>query len=126
MRISDWSSDVCSSDLIEPSDDAWRVQKVFMDFLESNWDEPDEGLWEMRGPRRDFTHSKIMAWVAMDRAVKAVESMGLDGPVDRWRALRGEIHADVCGKGFDAERGTFVQYYGGNKIGRAQIGRAHV
>ena len=66
-------------------------------------DEPDEGIWEVRGPRRHFTHSKVMAWVALDRAVKAVEQFGLDGPVDRWRALRDAIHEQVCREGFDAE-----------------------
>ena len=106
---------------IEPSDDAWRVQKVFMKFLEANWDQPDEGIWEMRGPRRQFTHSKVMAWVAMDRAIKTVESMGMEGPVDRWRILRDTIHDDVCRKGFDAARGTFVQYYGGNTLDAALL-----
>ena len=74
-----------------------------LDFLEQHWDGPDEGIWEVRGPRRHFTHSKVMAWVAFDRAVKAVEAFGLDGPVDRWRDLRDEIHAEVCAKGFDAD-----------------------
>jgi GH15 family glucan-1,4-alpha-glucosidase len=92
--------------------DAWAVQREILDFLEGGWRDPDEGIWEVRGPRRDFTHSKVMAWVAFDRAVKAVERFGLDGPVDRWRACRDEVHKEVCEQGFDAERNTFTQYYG--------------
>jgi GH15 family glucan-1,4-alpha-glucosidase len=92
--------------------DAWAVQRALMDFLEGAWREPDEGIWEVRGPRRHFTHSKAMAWVAADRAVKAVEGFGLEGPIDRWRALRWEIHREVCQQGFDADRNTFTQTYG--------------
>jgi GH15 family glucan-1,4-alpha-glucosidase len=95
---------------------AWHVQRVLLDFLESGWREPDEGIWEVRGPRRHFTHSKVMAWVALDRAVKAVEQFGLEGPVDRWRSLREEIHAEVCREGYDAERRTFTQYYGSSEL----------
>jgi GH15 family glucan-1,4-alpha-glucosidase len=83
-----------------------------LSFLESNWDKPDSGIWEVRGPARHFTHSKVMAWVAMDRAVKAVEQFGLEGPVDTWRALRARIHDEVCRNGFDAEVGAFVQSFG--------------
>ncbi len=96
--------------------DAWQLQKVLMDFLESNWQRPDEGLWEVRGGQRQFTHSKVMAWRAFDRAVKSVERLGLDGPVERWRALRERIHADVCRNGFDTQRNTFVQSYGGQAL----------
>jgi len=100
-----------------PSDDAaWDLQRALLEFLEDHWRDPDEGIWEIRGPRRQFTHSKVMAWVALDRAVKAVELAGLEGPVDRWRALRREIHEEVCRDGYDAERDTFVQYYGGKQI----------
>ena len=81
---------------VEPEASAWALQRALLDFLESNWDRPDEGIWEVRGPRRPFTHSRVMAWVAMDRAVKAVERFGLDGPVERWRRLRSTIHQDVC------------------------------
>jgi GH15 family glucan-1,4-alpha-glucosidase len=91
---------------------AWDLEKVLLDFLESGWREPDDGIWEVRGPRRHFTHSKVMAWVAMDRAVKDVEDFGFDGPVDRWKALRQEIHKEVCAKGFDTNRNTFTQSYG--------------
>jgi GH15 family glucan-1,4-alpha-glucosidase len=98
------------------SDDAWLVAGLLMDFVEKHWRDPDEGIWEVRGPRRHFTHSKVMAWVAADRAVKAVERHGREGPVDRWRVLRDTIHADVCVNGFNAERNAFVQYYGGGRL----------
>lgn len=94
------------------SDNAWDVQVALMEHLEKIWDRPDNGLWEMRGPRRHFTHSKVMAWVAADRMVKGVRDFGLPGPADRWEELRDTIHADVMAKGFDAERNTFVQAYG--------------
>jgi GH15 family glucan-1,4-alpha-glucosidase len=83
-----------------------------MEHLETVWTCPDNGLWEMRGPRRHFTHSKVMAWVAADRMVKGVRDFGLTGPADRWEELRETIHAEVMAKGFDAERNTFVQAYG--------------
>jgi len=91
---------------------AWSVQLALLEFLEANWQQPDEGIWEVRGPRRHFTHSKVMAWVAFDRAVKDVTSYGVKGPVKRWRRIRDEIHAQVCSSGFDAKRNTFVQSYG--------------
>jgi GH15 family glucan-1,4-alpha-glucosidase len=101
---------------LERNDDAWRLQKALMDFLESGWKQPDEGIWEVRGPRRDFTHSKVMAWVAVDRSVKEVRHGFGDGPLDRWIALRDEIHRDVCERGFDVERNAFVQYYGSKSL----------
>jgi GH15 family glucan-1,4-alpha-glucosidase len=97
-------------------EDAWRVERELAAYLEKVWTQPDEGIWEVRGPRRHFTHSKVMAWVAIDRAIKAVTRFGLPGPVDRWRALRAAIHAEVCEKGFDPDRKTFVQYYGGTSL----------
>ena len=97
---------------LEPEPAAWRIQVALLRFLESNWQQPDEGIWEIRGPRRHFTHSKVMAWVAFDRAVKDVEAFGLDGPVERWRQVRDAIHAQVCAEGFDARGNTFVQSYG--------------
>jgi GH15 family glucan-1,4-alpha-glucosidase len=81
-------------------------------FLEANWQQPDEGIWEIRGPRRHFTHSKVMAWVAFDRAVKDAKDFGLDGPLERWRQVRDAIHAEVCTEGYDARRNAFVQSYG--------------
>ncbi|AOT02441.1 glycoside hydrolase family 15 protein [Arthrobacter sp. U41] len=98
--------------LLTSTDESWDVQLALMDHLETAWDRPDNGLWEMRGPRRHFTHSKVMAWVAADRMVKGVREFGLTGPADRWEELRDTIHADVLSKGFDAERNTFVQSYG--------------
>jgi len=101
---------------IDSDDNAWQVQKVLMDFLESNWQAPDEGIWEVRGGKQQFTHSKVMAWRAFDRAVKSVERLGLDGPVARWRTLRDEIHADVCAQGYHAGRNAFVQTYGSEAL----------
>lgn len=100
------------SALLQDGDDAWDVQIALMEHLETAWDQPDNGLWEMRGPRRHFTHSKVMAWVAADRMVKGVRDFGLPGPADRWEKLRDTIHADVMAHGFDAGRNTFVQSYG--------------
>jgi GH15 family glucan-1,4-alpha-glucosidase len=91
---------------------AWDLQRGLLDFLESNWQRPDEGIWEVRGPRRHFTYSKVMAWTAVDRGIKGTEHFGLEGPVDRWRALRAEIHDEVLRLGYDAERGSFTQSYG--------------
>lgn len=99
-----------------PDENAWRVERAVGDYLESAWNEPDNGIWEMRGPRRHFTHSKVMAWVAVDRMVKAVEQFGLQGPVERWRRLREAIHQEVCRAGFDHDRNTFVQFYGGKEL----------
>jgi GH15 family glucan-1,4-alpha-glucosidase len=96
---------------IRHSRDVWDFQRALMDFLERHWREPDEGIWEVRGPRRHFTHSKVMAWVAVDRAVKAVERHGLEGPVERWRSLRRDIHEEVCRRGFDQDRNAFIQSF---------------
>jgi len=97
-------------------DTSWDIQVALMEYLEGAWNQPDNGLWEMRGPRRHFTHSKVMAWVAADRMVKAVRTSGLPGPADRWAALRSEIHADVMTKGFDEKLNTFVQSYGSTEL----------
>jgi GH15 family glucan-1,4-alpha-glucosidase len=101
---------------LEASDDAWRLTAKVFEWLESGWREPDEGIWEVRGPRRHFTHSKVMAWVAFDRAVKTVEQLGRDGPVERWRAIREEIREEVLRKGYAESLGSFVQYYGSNRL----------
>ena len=95
-----------------PSENAWRVQTALMRFVERDWRRPDDGIWEMRGGARHFTHSKVMAWVAADRAVRAVEELGLAGDAARWGRLRDEIHAEVCARGFDPALGAFVQHYG--------------
>ena len=97
---------------LPPSENAWRVQHALLGFLETDWHKPDEGIWEVRGPRRQFTHSKVMAWVAMDRAVKSVEEFGLEGHASKWRQIRQQIHDEVCREGFDPALNSFVQYYG--------------
>jgi GH15 family glucan-1,4-alpha-glucosidase len=101
---------------VEPDENAWNVERALLDYLESAWQEPDEGIWEVRGPRRHFVHSKVMAWVAFDRMIKAVERNEQEGPVDRWRGFRDSIHAEICAKGFDPAQKTFVQYYGADMI----------
>jgi GH15 family glucan-1,4-alpha-glucosidase len=102
-------------------DDAWSLQKTLLRSLERVWRENDHGIWETRGPARAFTHSRVMSWLAFDRGIKACERCGLDGPVDRWRELRAEIHDDVCAKAYDAERNTFVQYYGATDLDAALL-----
>lgn len=92
-------------------DDSWALQRALVDELAETWEEPDHGLWEIRGPQQRFTHSRVMVWVAFDRAVRAVEKHGLPGPVDRWRALRDEVRAEILERGYDAERNTFTQHY---------------
>ena len=99
-----------------PTTTPGRCSAAIMDFLEGAWDEPDEGIWEVRGPRRHFTHSKVLAWVAFDRAVRPVERFGLPGPVDRWRRLRGEIHDEVCREAFNTELNSFTQAYGSDEL----------
>ncbi len=106
---------------VPPDESAWDIQRALMDFLESHWDDPDNGVWEMRGPRRHFTHSKMMAWVGVDRAVRAVESFGLDGPAQRWKALRQQIFDEVCDKGYDRHRHTFTQFYGSTALDSALL-----
>ena len=101
---------------LEPSKDTWALIRKLLQWLEKGWREPDEGIWEVRGPRRHFTHSTVMAWVAFDRAVRMIEEDGLDGPVDRWRALRAEIHDEVCREGLSEKLGAFTQSYGLDRL----------
>ena len=101
---------------IPPDPAAWNLERALLDFLEGAWQKPDDGIWETRGPRQHFTHSKVMTWVAFDRAVKSVEQARLPGPVDRWRALRDQIHADVCAHGWNASKGAFTQAYGSEHL----------
>ena len=101
---------------IPPDAASWGVQQAILDWLESGWREPDSGLWEIRSAPRHFVHSKVMCWVAFDRGVRAVERFGLDGPADRWRAQRAELHEEICREGWDAERGTFTQSYGSTEL----------
>ncbi|KJK48669.1 glucoamylase [Lentzea aerocolonigenes] len=103
------------------ADAAWDLQRALLDYLEGNWRDTDNSLWEVRGPRRQFVHSKVMAWAGFDRAVRTVLHHGLDGPVDRWRRVRDEIHQEVCERGYDADRGTFTQYYGSDEVDAALL-----
>jgi GH15 family glucan-1,4-alpha-glucosidase len=90
----------------------WQVQLALIEYLETVWQQPDEGIWEIRGPRQHFTHSKVMAWVAFDRMIQAAETFGLEGPVERWKSVRSAVHDDVCQKGFDPQQNSFTQVYG--------------
>jgi len=100
---------------IDPDKDAWRVQAALLEFLESEWSKPDEGIWEIRGPKRHFTHSKVMAWVAADRAVKDIELFGMPGESHRWQKLRDMIHTEVLAQGYSEKLGAFVQSYGADE-----------
>jgi len=104
-----------------PSEKAWPLQRALVASLASRWREPDNGLWEIRGAPRIFTHSRAMIWVSLDRAVRAMEDYGLPGPLEEWRALRDEVHADVLEHGYDAERGTFVQHYDTTEVDAALL-----
>jgi GH15 family glucan-1,4-alpha-glucosidase len=106
---------------LKADDPAWGLQVKLMDFVERHWRDPDEGIWEVRGGPKQFVHSKLMAWVAADRAVKAVEEFGLDGPAERWAGLRDEIRADILGKGYDPSRRTFTQFYGSDELDAAML-----
>jgi len=94
----------------------WQFQLALMDFLKDGWREPDDGIWEVRGPRRHFTHSKVMAWVAIDRAIKTAEEHGNEAPLDQWKEIRQEIHDQVCDQGFNVSKGSFTQYYGSDEL----------
>ncbi|MFI5742692.1 glycoside hydrolase family 15 protein [Streptomyces anulatus] len=98
------------------NDYAMGLQLKLIEYLEKHWEEPDEGIWEVRGPRRHFVHSKVMAWVAVDRTIKLVESGEVEGPLERWYQLRDDIHRDVCERGYDKERNTFTQSYGSKEL----------
>ena len=107
---------VALRDGVEVDPEAWALQQLLVGYLEDAWQQPDEGIWEVRGPRRHFTHSKVMCWVAVDRAIKSILNYGCVGPVDRWMALRDEIHQDVCARGFNPSRGAFTQSYGSDDL----------
>jgi GH15 family glucan-1,4-alpha-glucosidase len=106
---------------LKADDPAWGLQRKLMEFVETHWQEPDEGIWEVRGGSQQFVHSKLMAWVAADRAVKAVEEFGLDGPVERWTELRDAIRDAILEKGYDAKRKTFTQFYGSAELDAALL-----
>ena len=95
---------------------AWDFQKVLIDFVSRCWTDPDDGIWEVRGPRRHFTHSKVMAWVAVDRAIRTAEQQGLEGPLEDWKKLRDTMHAEILDKGYNERRGAFTQYYGSDDL----------
>ena len=105
-----------------PADpEIWAIQLEMLKHLEQIWDQPDDGIWEVRGGRRHFVHSKIMAWLAFDSAIRSVQDFGLKGPVEDWKTLRARIHAEVCLKGFDKSRNSFVQYYGAKGVDAALL-----
>jgi GH15 family glucan-1,4-alpha-glucosidase len=106
---------------LKADDPAWGLQAKLMDFVRQHWTEPDEGIWEVRGGPKQFVHSKLMAWVAADRAVKAVEEFDLDGPVAEWSELRDAIRADILEKGYDRKRRTFTQFYGSEELDAALL-----
>jgi GH15 family glucan-1,4-alpha-glucosidase len=101
---------------LKGSDEAWSLVIVLLEWLEEHWHEPDAGVWEVRGPNRHFTHSKVMAWVAFDRGVKLVERHGREGPADRWREIRERIHTEVCEQAWNEKVGAFTQYYGASRL----------
>jgi len=100
---------------------AWQLQRALVGHLETIWRLPDDGIWEVRGGKQPFTHSKVMCWVALDRAVRMAEENRLDAPLERWRQVRQQIHDDVCANGFDAARGAFVQFYGSKDLDAALL-----
>ena len=106
---------------IEETRDSWALQRTLVDQLGDTWRQPDNGLWEIRGPRRHFTHSRVMVWAAFDRAIEAVECHGLDGPVERWRDIRERIRAEVMERGFDTTRNTFTQHYDTTEVDAALL-----
>ncbi len=125
MRTSAWK--IASREVLDalhrarslglPSDKhSWALQSLLGEWVESKWKEPDNGLWEVRGARCHFVHSKVMAWAALDRLVKAIELYGRTGPLDRWRRSRAEIHDEVCRRGFDPDLGSFTQSYGSKSL----------
>lgn len=97
-------------------DRAWHLEKALVEHVETIWQKPDAGMWEIRGETRHFTFSKVMAWVSLDRAIRTAEEFGPEAPLQRWRALRERIHAEVCARGFDADMGSFVQYFGSKAL----------
>ncbi|KRC86865.1 glucoamylase [Terrabacter sp. Root85] len=105
------SLDHARSKGLEENDDSWHLQRALVNHLAQHWEEADNGLWEIRGPLRHFTHSRVMVWAAFDRAIRAVEQHGVEGPVEHWRELRDQVREEVMTKGFDTERNTFVQHY---------------
>ncbi len=110
---------------LAPTTAGWALERSLLDHMTTVWDQPDEGIWEVRGGKRHFTHSKVMAWVAVDRALRSAGAFGLEGPVGQWHQLRRTIHDDICSRGFDPELGSFVQSYGSKQLdaSRAAAGK---
>jgi GH15 family glucan-1,4-alpha-glucosidase len=106
---------------LQPDEAAWALETKVIEHVEASWRLPDEGIWEVRGPRQHFTYSKVMAWVAIDRGVKAIERYGREGPLDHWRELRTVMHEEICRRAYDAERNTFVQAYGSRSLDAALL-----
>jgi len=111
---------------VAESEYSWPLQRALMQYVEDNWTRPDNGIWEIRGEPQHFTHSRVMIWAALDRAVQGVEQFGLDGPVDRWRSLRDEVRAEVEEQGWDADRGTYTQHYGSAEVDASLLQLAQV
>jgi GH15 family glucan-1,4-alpha-glucosidase len=106
---------------LEDTPESWSLQRALVNNLAKHWDEPDNGLWEIRGPLRHFTHSRVMVWVALDRAINAVERHGLKGPLERWRSLRSTVRAEVMDRGYNVERGCFTQHYDTTEVDAALL-----
>jgi GH15 family glucan-1,4-alpha-glucosidase len=111
---------------IDETDFSWPLQRALMTFVEDNWQRPDNGIWEIRGPERHFTHSRVMLWTAVDCAIRAVREFGLDGPVERWEQLRDEIRDEIETMGFDRDRNTYTQYYGSAGVDASLLQLAQV
>jgi GH15 family glucan-1,4-alpha-glucosidase len=111
---------------VEETEFSWALQRALMTYCEQHWKRADSGIWEIRGQRRHFTHSRVMVWAAFDRAVRAVREYGLEGPVERWERIRSEIATEIEAEGFDAERGTYVQYFGGTNVDASLLQLAQV
>jgi len=101
---------------LTPNEADWPFQRALIEHVESIWNKPDAGMWEVRGELKHFTYSKVMTWVALDRGIRAIEACGLKGPVERWRRVRDAIHAEVCARGFNRHVGSFVQYFGSTEL----------
>lgn len=110
----------------EETDFSWPLQRALMSYVEENWQRADNGIWEIRGPLRHFTHSRVMLWAALDCAVRAVDDFGLDGPVERWRTLREKVREEIEDQGWNEELGTYTQYYGGTGTDASLLQMAHV
>ena len=110
------AADMARSHGIKPGGAVWAVQRALLDFVQNHWDQPDQGIWELRGPPQDLVYSRVMAWVALDRGVNAVEAYGLHGPVEHWKKVRDTIKDQVLAKGYNSDAGTFTQAYGSKEL----------